>query len=152
MNDASSEIADQVALRRLVDAYASAVDHRDVGAVTELFTDQGELVADFYRGPDGHPVVRSGRPEIHRSIEQGLERYVRTTHVVGGHVVDLDGDTARGEATCLAHHIYERAGEQRLFVMALHYRDDYVRDDGAWRFARRELRLDWSDDRPVGAP
>jgi hypothetical protein len=37
-------------------------------------------------------------------------------------------------------------------MMAIRYEDTYVRADGVWRFARRELRLDWRDDRPVGSP
>jgi len=145
------DTADRLALRRLVDSYASGVDHRDVAGVTGLFTAEGELVAQFHRGEDGIPVVRSGHDDITGALEEGLRRYVATTHVVGGQVVDVDGDKARGETTCLAHHVYERAGERRLLVMAIRYHDDFVRAGGAWRFARRDLHLDWRDDRRLDA-
>jgi hypothetical protein len=152
VDESNRTTADRVALRHLVDAYATGVDHRDIGAVTGLFTATGRLVAHFHVSEDGTPVVRTGRPDIAVALEDGLRRYVATTHVVGGQVVDLDGDTARGETTCLAHHIYERRGETRLLVMAVRYDDAFMREDGVWRFEQRELRLDWRDDRPVGAP
>ncbi len=81
----------------------------------------------------------------------GLERYLGTTHLVGGQVLDIedDGEHASGETVCLAHHVYERDGVRRLLVMAVRYEDRYVREAGAWRFAERQLRLDWRDDRPM---
>jgi len=33
--------------------------------------------------------------------------------------------------------------------MAVRYDDTFVRQSGTWRFAERQLRLDWRDDRPV---
>lgn len=77
--------------------------------------------------------------------------YLATTHVVGGQVldVDTDGERARGETVCLAHHVYQRDEGRRLLVMAVRYQDEYVRESGVWRFAERQLRLDWRDDRPL---
>ena len=150
-DDVTRHLDDRVALRALVDAYASGVDHRDVPGVTKLFTPDGRLVAHFYRGPDGSPNVRTGHAEIEAALEEGLAQYDQTTHVVGGQVLEFDVEpgTAHGETTCLAHHVYERSGLTRLLVMAVRYEDAYVREEGVWRFARRELRLDWRDDRPL---
>ena len=53
---------------------------------------------------------------------------------------------------CLAHHVYERAGVSRFLVMAVRYEDDYVCQSGTWRFASRQLRLDWRDDRVLDEP
>jgi uncharacterized protein (TIGR02246 family) len=146
---APEDAADRVALRLLVDTYARAVDRGDTEAVAGLFTPDGELVAHFHTGPDGAPVVRRGRAEIGAALVAGLRPYLGTTHVVGGHVADIAGTAAHGETVCLAHHVYERAGERRLLVMAVRYEDDYDCADGSWRFARRQLRLDWRDDRPM---
>ena len=147
---AAGRVADRLALRALVDAYASGVDRRDVAGVTKLFAPDGRLVAHFYRQPGGSPTVRHGHAEIEAAIDEGLRQYAATTHVVGGQTLDFDTrDTARGETTCLAHHVYERAGAPRLLVLAVRYGDTFVRQDGQWRFAQRELRLDWRDDRPL---
>lgn len=152
MDMTDGDTADRVALRTLVDSYAAGVDRRDVAAVTKLFTEDGRFVVHFYRRADGSPTVRSGHAEIEVALEAGLGQYAGTTHVVGGQVLDIEGDTAHGQTTCLAHHVYERAGETRLLVMAVRYGDTFVRDDGVWRFAQRELRLDWRDDHPLGTP
>jgi uncharacterized protein (TIGR02246 family) len=144
-----SDLADRIAIRGLVDAYARSVDRRDTTAVAGLFSPDGRLVSHFGPGTAEAPIVRTGRDEIAAVLVQGLARYLATTHVVGGQVVDLAGDRATGETTCLAHHVYDRDGERRLLVIAVRYDDDFVRDGGAWYFAERRLRLDWREDRPL---
>jgi hypothetical protein len=151
VDETSVEVTARVALRLLVDTYARDVDRRDTGAVARLFSADGRLIAHFYTGPNGTSPVRTGRAEIAAALVAGLERYLTTTHVVGGQVVEIDsaGGHASGETVCLAHHIYERDGLRRLLVMAVRYQDEYVCESGTWRFAERQLRLDWRDDRPV---
>jgi uncharacterized protein (TIGR02246 family) len=151
VNGAPKEVEARVALRLLVDAYARGVDTRDTDAVAGLFSDDANFVAHFHLGPDGKPVVRRGRDEIRAVLVAGLRPYLATTHVVGGQVLDVDVDAGRanGETVCLAHHVYERDGVRRLLVMAVRYEDDYVCESGVWRFAGRQLRLDWRDDRPL---
>jgi uncharacterized protein (TIGR02246 family) len=149
VDEAQRAVAVRVALRLLVDTYARSVDRRDTDAVAELFTEDGRLIAHFFTGPDGSPNVRTGRAEIREALVAGLERYDGTTHVVGGQVVDVDGDGASGETVCLAHHVYERNGERRMLVLAVRYADTFVCESGTWRFAERQLRLDWSDDHPM---
>ena len=148
---ANDDVAARVALRLLVDAYARHVDRRDTDAVAALFSDDGRLSPTSTPAPTGRPRCARGRAEIAAALVAGLERYLATTHVVGGQVVELDpdGDARRGETVCLAHHVYDarrsaaparhgRALRRRLRVRA-----------GTWRFAERQLRLDWRDDRPV---
>ena len=150
MNQPHQDVADRVALRLLVDNYASAVDHKDVPAVVGLFSPGGRLVSHFGPGTRREPIVRTGRDDIAAALDAGLASYLSTTHVVGGQAVVLDGDAASGETTCLAHHVYDgEDGGRRLLVLAVRYADRYVRDGGAWYFAERQLRLDWRDDRPL---
>jgi ketosteroid isomerase-like protein len=148
---ALAELAARVALRSLVDAYALHVDRRQPAAVAALFTDDARFVAHFHTDRHGQPVVRNGRAKIEAALEAGLAQYVATTHVVGGHVVEVAGARAHGETVCLAHHVYERDGATRFLVMAVRYEDEYVCEAGTWRFASRQLRLDWRDDRPLDA-
>jgi hypothetical protein len=157
VDDVQRDLADRLALRRLVDTYARDVDRRDTDAVADLFGPAGRLVAHFDPGAPGSPNVRTGRDAIRGALVDGLARYLGTTHVVGGQVVDLgvdgDIDRATGETTCLAHHVYDAHGERRLLVMAVRYHDDYERAAAAtpmgWWFAQRELHFDWRDDRPL---
>jgi uncharacterized protein (TIGR02246 family) len=143
-------VADRLALRHLVDAYALAVDRRDVAAVAALFADQGRLVSRLqYPAGDG-ALVRQGRDQIATAIAAGLERYVLTTHVVGGQVVRLDGPRATGDTVCLAHHVYDKADSRRLLVMAVRYSDTYARGPDGWCFTERQLDLDWRQDTLLG--
>jgi uncharacterized protein (TIGR02246 family) len=139
--------ADRGALRDLADAYAHAVDGRDPDAVAVLFTEEGRLVSRLHGGDE--PIVRTGRREIAAALTAGLARYVVTTHIVGGQVVELSGDMATGTTVCLAHHVYERDGARRMLVMAVRYTDFYARQPDGWRFAQRELVLDWRQDRAM---
>jgi len=142
------DMADRLALRGLVDAYARFVDRRDTAAVAGLFSPDGRLVSHF-GGEGSGPLVHTGRAGIGAALVGGLARYLATTHVVGGQVLVLDGDRASGETTCLAHHVYLRGDERRMLVLAVRYHDEYVRLGGMWCFAERQLHLDWRDDRPL---
>jgi len=148
-DDTPRTVAERLALRLLVDTYAHHVDRADAEAVAGLFSAQGRLVAHFHYRRDGSPIVRTGRAEITAALVAGWAPYLATTHVVGGQVVDVHGDRAQGETVCLAHHVYERDGVRRLLVMAVRYADDYVCESGVWRFAERQLRLDWRHDHPL---
>jgi uncharacterized protein (TIGR02246 family) len=145
--DTGDKVADRAALRDLVDAYALHVDRRDAEAVAALFTDDGRLVSRL--SDAGAPIVRQGRQEIASALVAGLDRYVATTHIVGGQVVTIDGAGATGDTVCLAHHDYENSTGRRLLVMAVRYTDIYSRQSGGWGFAERQLHLDWRQDRAL---
>jgi hypothetical protein len=138
-----------MALRALVDSYAFHVDHRHTEVVASLFTADGRLVSRLHKEGAEAPIVRVGRSEIAAALVAGLDRYLGTTHIVGGQVVEIDGDTATGNTVCLAHHVYEKAGVSRMLVMAVRYTDIYARQPEGWGFAERQLQLDWREDRPM---
>ena len=149
MDDTQQMVADRMALRALVDAYAGHVDRRDAAAAAALFTDGGRLVSRLHDAAGDAPIVRRGRDEIAAALVAGLDRYVVTTHVVGGQTVTIEGDRATGDTICLAHHVYESAGSRRMLVMAVRYTDTYARRPGGWGFAERQLHLDWREDRAM---
>ncbi len=147
MDQTDQSVADKVALRDLVDSYAQYVDRRDALSVAALFTADGRLVSRLHNAAGDAPIVRRGRHEIAAALVAGLDRYVATTHVVGGQVVTIEGDSATGDAVCLAHHVYESHGSRRMLVMAVRYTDKFARQPEGWGFAERQLHLDWREDR-----
>jgi len=149
VDDAQQTVTDRTALRDLVDAYARHVDRREAEAVAALFTEDGRLVSRLHDAAGDAPIIRRGRPDITAALVAGLERYVSTTHIVGGQVVTIDGDEATGETVCLAHHVYDNATGRRMLVMAVRYTDRYARQTGGWGFAERQLHLDWREDRAL---
>jgi uncharacterized protein (TIGR02246 family) len=137
-----ASIEDRLALQELAARYARAVDRRDYAAFSALFTADGVL-----HGP-GYAM------RAHGEIEKGIrliERYESTQHCVHQQLVDVRGDSATGETYCVARHVYSRDGIARKLDMGIRYLDEYVRSDREWRFRRRELVLDWTQDLPLVA-
>ncbi|MGX7679368.1 nuclear transport factor 2 family protein [Jatrophihabitans sp. DSM 45814] len=62
----------------------------------------------------------------------------------------IDGDRATGESYTIAHHLFTQDGSRMMMVAWLRYLDDFVKIDGAWYFAARELILEWSETRELG--
>ena len=147
VDEGAAEVDGPVGARDLVDAYARHVDRRDAVSVAALFTADGRLVSRLHNAAGDAPIVRRGRHEIAAALVTGLDRYVVTTHVVGGQVVTIEGDAATGDAVCLAHHVYESHGARRMLVMAVRYTDKFARQPEGWGFAERQLHLDWREDR-----
>lgn len=144
--DAMLTVTARFALRELVDAYALAVDRGAPREVASLFAKDGRLVTLLRSGGADSPIVCQGRDAIASALSAGLTRYLSTMHIVGSHHASVDGSQAVGEASCLAHHLYELEGERRLLVMAVHYEDRYVIEDGRWRFEERRLSSRWRRD------
>jgi hypothetical protein len=65
------------------------------------------------------------------------ELYVITLHEARGFVLDfLDDDHARGQVLGFS----EQASGQHTVITSFRYSDEYVRLDGRWRFASRQVR------------
>ena len=136
----AASLEDRWLLRELAYRYARAVDRRDWELARELFTSDCVLV-----GPGYELVGRDG-------ILAGLRRigqFSATQHSVHNQLVEVRGDAASGETYCTAHHLYERDGVRRKLSWGIRYQDRCVRDAGSWRYAHRELLLDWAQDLPL---
>ncbi|HZO08331.1 MAG TPA: nuclear transport factor 2 family protein [Myxococcota bacterium] len=136
----AASLEDRLALRELADRYARAVDRRDWELAATLFTAECVL-----QGP-GYELV--GRAKILAGLRL-IDRYSATQHSVHNQLVEVDGDRARGETYCTAHHVYAHEGRPRMLDWGIRYQDRCVREAGAWRYARRELLLDWAQDLPL---
>jgi len=143
---AEAESADRLAIRALVDAYAHCADRRDADGQKALFTDDTHFVV-YMEGEGTDPSQELNGREALTPVFADLNRYEATTHFNGQSAIALDGDRATGESYCLAHHLYTEGGERKLMVASLRYRDTFVKRDGAWLFAERNLYVDWSDTR-----
>jgi hypothetical protein len=140
--------ADFLELRRLAEVYASGADRRDADAFWGVFDpDQGRLL---------------GRREVTdlagaQGIMDYLARYARSYHFIGNTRYDTDGEQARGEVYCVAHHLSAGANGGEDYVMYIRYQDSYIRrpddQDGArWRIRERRIVVDWTETVPAGAP
>jgi hypothetical protein len=134
------EVADRAEIRDLACRYARAVDRRDWALAETLFTEDATL--------------KGARFELVGCAQcAGLAHrpFRATQHSVHNQLVEVAGDRARGETYCTAHHLYDRDGRARMLDWGIRYQDLCVREAGAWRYARRELLLDWSQDLPLAS-
>jgi SnoaL-like domain len=142
-----TEQADRLAIRELVDAYAHCADRRDAEGQKSLFTADTHFVV-YMDGEGSEPTqVLDGREAL-TPVFDDLNRYQATMHFNGQSTVALDGGRATGESYCIAHHLFTDNGERKLMVAWLRYADVFVKVDGAWLFAERNLYVDWTETRP----
>lgn len=111
--------------------------HLDAGRFDEygaLFARDGELVM----GPLGNA---RGPVEIGAMMAQQLDGMVGTSfHVISSPMVQLDGDVATAEVMWTA--LRAGADGRPELSMVGRHRDELVREDGRWRFRRREGLID----------
>jgi ketosteroid isomerase-like protein len=142
-----TELADRLAIRELFDAYAHCADRRDAEGQKSLFTEDAHFVV-YMEGQGTEPTqVLDGREAL-SPVFDALNNYQATMHFNGQSTIALDGDRATGESYCIAHHLFTEDGERKLMVAWLRYGDTFVKVDGAWRFAERNLYVDWTETRP----
>jgi hypothetical protein len=142
-----AEMADRLAIRELVDAYAHCADRRDAAGQKSLFTEDTHFVV-YMDGQGSEPTqVLDGRESL-TPVFDDLNRYQATMHFNGQSTITLDGERAAGESYCIAHHLFTDDGQRKLMVAFLRYHDTFVKLRGAWLFAERKLFVDWTETRP----
>lgn len=139
-------------LSDLAGRYAIAVDVRDAAALAALFTVDAEFVQPPAVTRGDEAVVTRGADAIVAVVLGGTAHLHATHHAVQQQVADVHGDAAVGWVYCLAHHLYRGRDGMRDNALAIRYRDVYRRVDGSWRIARRELMVDFAEDRAVTVP
>jgi hypothetical protein len=143
----SAELADRLAIRELVDAYAHCADRRLAEEQKSLFTENTHFVV-YMDGQGSKPTqVLDGREAL-TPVFEDLNRYEATQHFNGQSNIALDGGRATGESYCIAHHLFTEDDERKLMLAHLRYGDTFVKLDGAWLFAERNLYVDWIETKP----
>jgi hypothetical protein len=121
--EARAEIAELLA------SYAFLLDDHEFEALGELFTPDARF------GSPGS--MHTGRAAIVANYRALGEVYRITLHEARGFVLEfLDDEHARGEVLGFS----EQASAQHTVITSFRYRDEYVRMDGRWRFAARQVR------------
>ncbi len=142
-----TEAADRLAIRELVEAYAHCADRRDAKGQMALFTEDTHFVV-FMNAKDPKPSMDLHSRDALAPVFADLNKYDATTHFVGQSTIfTLSADRATGEAYCLAHHVTVDGEKRRLMIASLRYYDTFVKRDGGWLFAERQLYVDWVDER-----
>lgn len=113
--------------------YTWALDTKDADLLDEVFT------------PDASATLRGvecvGRDAIKARVSGAFERFDHTQHLVGNHLVTIDGDDATHRCQLQAQHALDGADNR---VIGGYYDDRLVRTPDGWRIAHRVMQQTWS--------
>ena len=153
----TDESAIRSELRSLAEGYARGVDrHDDVEAFVALFLPDA-VISIHDPGESTEPREIRGAERLAR-IPETIQRYEKTFHMLGQSSYQVGDGEATGEVYCIAHHLTPGHADPKSaggtdYVMFIRYEDTYRPDaDGAWKFAHRHLRVDWTETRAVNPP
>ena len=143
------EVADRLAIRELIEAYAHCADRRDANGQMSLFTADTHFVV-YMNSRDPKPSQELHSREALAPVFADLNKYAATMHFLGQTtILMLTNDRGTGETYCMPHHLTVDGGKGRLMIAALRYYDTFVKQDGAWLFAERLLYVDWIEERDL---
>lgn len=132
MNDALQILLDRKEIEDLFARYAEALDAKNWDALRDIFTE--DATTEWFSNPEW---IQHGIDDIIRWILSWVgSEEMPTHHILGNHLCEIDGDTAKASCRVCAYHQGggERAG---LYQESLAYFwAELVRTPGGWKFKR----------------
>ncbi len=130
-------LEDREAIRALILAYGQAHDHRDYRTFSNLFASNGEWVGGLGSAKGPQAIFELMDKTIgHDPKPNGSGTY----HVMTNDQIKIDGDRASAETKWI--YITPGANNTPTLVFLGRYLDQFVRENGAWKFLRREAPAD----------
>ena len=128
---------DAEAIRALVSEYGVRLDAGDLDGVAALFT------AATWRSGSG---VRRGAVEVRPAYDAVIlyDGIPCTRHVMSDVVVEVEG--GRATSRCTFTVMQARPDFPLQAILVGRYHDEFIRRDGAWGFADREIHADLVGD------
>ena len=137
------QLEDRTAIRELIDAYAFCADTRNNQGQMALFTEDTNFEVYMDEKLPTPTQVISGRKNLFPVFDD-LNQYTSTMHFNGQSTIKLDGERATATTYCRAYHLKT----QQLMIAGIRYFDTIVKQQGAWLFADRKLKVCWIELRP----
>ncbi len=132
-------LEDREEIRALILAYGWAHDHRDYKMYASLFASNGEWLGGLgtAKGPDAIFALMD-KSIGHHPLPEGSG----TFHVLTNDQIRIDGD----HASAVTKWLYITAGDDQSPKLTYlgHYDDQFVRENGHWKFLRRQSVSDIS--------
>ncbi|MEU4518942.1 nuclear transport factor 2 family protein [Amycolatopsis sp. NPDC024027] len=140
-------LADRADLVELLGRYADIADLKEYAELPRLvFTDPVTL--DF-EAVAGIPPMTTPLRDYVEILRASFAPFTATHHVISGHVIELDGDTATIHAHVRAEHwvpeALARGGPDRWLVAGF-YDNEAVRTAEGWRLSRVKLTATYQEN------
>lgn len=126
-----SDVADRIACQDVMLRYAKGVDERDLDLYQSCFAEDVEVVGFSDKVINGAGAWRD-------YVENALQAYGATQHMLGPQLATIDGDMAECRTDVQALH-YLKAREGATLTLWATYLTTMRRIDGTWKISRHEL-------------
>ncbi|QTD57415.1 nuclear transport factor 2 family protein [Parasphingorhabdus cellanae] len=130
----------KLAIQDLAALYMRGLDRLDRDLFRAQFWDDAFLDYGIYAG---------GADGFADFCMAALEGHDRNHHIIGQHIIDIDGDEGFGEVYYQAYHkVPQESGEPHDVFVSGRYLDRYEKRGDVWKFAYRSEIVDWASDMP----
>jgi hypothetical protein len=128
-------LLDKQEIREVVLRYCRGIDRMDQDLVRSCYhPDATDEHGSFFGGVDEYVAF----------AWKLMPRYDATMHFVGNVLIELEGDAARSEAYCIAHHRSASGVPAHNLATGCRYIDTFERrEDRVWRIAKRVVTTEW---------
>jgi len=133
-----SILEDKDAIREVMATHCHAFDACRFADVAAPFAEDAVWTTDY-----GEAKGRDAIEQIFRSVVPVKGEGPQRKHYITNIIIKVDGDSANSVSDYL---VVRESGKDLIPVMGGTYKDEWVRQDGTWRFRRKELVHDISGD------
>ena len=133
---------EKLAIKELVDTFSILADDKDAAGQTALFTEDA-VVKSYLNGEVISELV--GHDAIGKGFGDFLSLFDTVYHINGQQVVSVEGDTAHGISYCQVVLIGMMEGKKMRTMQGVRYQDQYVKENGQWRIAKRDSNFMWRE-------
>jgi len=130
---------DRMEIVELAARLSNALDTKDWPGIERCYVP--DALGEF----GGSVGTAQGAPAIAAVIRRTLQHLDASQHLVGTHVVTLDGDEAEHSCYVQAQHVLKETAGGDLYIVAGTYHDRLRRTPDGWRLTYRRLDRSWSD-------
>jgi ketosteroid isomerase-like protein len=122
------ELNDKEAIRNLRFCYHECINERKLDQIPHLFTEDGDL--DF-----GYLGKAKGRAELAKFFQDIPQLLSFVKQFIHNHMVEVKGENGTG----LSYLEAKSVSKGEPFLVAARYDDEYVKQNGQWKFKKMHL-------------
>jgi len=132
-------LEDKEEIRQLLSRYMHYLDHRDMKRYSELFTEDGIVLADQGKWEGRAAMQKMFDPKPATADQPARNPPAPMIHMVSDIVIHVNGDEARTWGKYYAFFPAREKGERPTVSGIGGYNDWLVRVNGEWKFKKREI-------------
>lgn len=141
---------DRLKIQDVIVSYATAHNLNEAERYRPLFTADAEIIL-----PNGRilakgieaivAAARNDRKRFNADAKPGESRYGSLRDVVTNITIDIEGERATGHMY-VTNIAFNPASKKPEVLQMGRYEDEYLKQKGQWRIARRQIWVDWGND------